>query len=176
VPGNFSGFRLPLSWGDGFVFVSLHPGDEIFFDDFDVPDAVGRMRVEQSMVTSAPAMSIFRTSDARWMPLVAARLPRGVRKGWQSSAVERAWPWACSTGCWVSLPAFRGQCPAGKTGEQHQPVRGRRRSSAWPGWQSGEERAEFHRHRDFDLGLHRLENVLIGVFDLTAGRVRLVGM
>ena len=51
----------------------LHPCDEFALDDFDVPDAVPDER-EQSMVTSAPAMSIFKTSGARWMPLVAARL------------------------------------------------------------------------------------------------------
>ena len=65
--------QAALELRDGFIFMLLHPCDEFTLDDLMCPTPC-RMSVEQSMVTSAPAMSIFKTSGARWMPLVAARL------------------------------------------------------------------------------------------------------
>ena len=72
--GQFFWLRLPLSCATDSYSCSSIQAIEFALDDADLRECRGACSAEQSIVTSAPAMSIFSTSVARWMPLVAARL------------------------------------------------------------------------------------------------------
>jgi len=97
--GQFSG-SAALELRDGFIFMLFHPGNEIFFNDADLPDAVPDERgAEHGHVGASHEhfQNVGRAMDAAGGRQTAfeTAVKDGNPAQWKRMAM------ACSTKCWV---------------------------------------------------------------------------